>query len=277
MGPAPTALQLQAWASEPSLWFHGFWKNDYGESYVRAASVDARSGRVNISRDTPPCYPAAVHARVMVVNALSELDQAGEYYISPTGVLSLIPSQRASSTQSPTYVLTYRGATQCVLCTLDASYLSFENFEIGYSRGTPISVANGSHLSFKNLTVRASGGHGITLQGGTNCEVVDSRISGVACRALDVSGGSTTRLTPGNHSIRSNLIHSYARIHRTYNPGIAWGGVGNHFVRNTIRDAPHAAILGGGVRHHSNRFPLPWSRKLPFMMLTPLQTAACRI
>ena len=239
---------MQAWAREPSIWFHGYWQNDWGDSYVRAASIDAQTGRINISRDTPPCYPVTAHARVMVVNALSELDQAGEYYISPRGVLSLIPSHGASSATQHNYVLTHRGATQCVLCTNGASHLTFENFEIGYSRGTPVSVLRGSYLSFKNLTIRASGGHGITLQSSTNCEVVDSNISGTACRALDVSGGSDVQLTPGNISIRNNLIQNYARIHRTYNPGISWSGVGNHFIRNIIRDGPHAAILGGGVR-----------------------------
>ena len=39
----------------------------------------------------------------------------------------------------------------------------------------------------------------------------------------------------------------YARIIRTYNPGIGWGGVGNVFASNHISDAPHNGMLGGGV------------------------------
>jgi uncharacterized membrane protein YgcG len=266
MGPVPSMGQIKAWAKEAdagTLWFHGYWQNDWGDSYVKAAAIDVTTGRVNISRDTGPCYPVTVHARVMVVNSLSELDAPGEYYISPTGILYLIPtaataalaadhsagggSGSSGAPAAPAYVLTARRVTGCVLCAVGASHLSFENLEIGYSRGTPVSVVDSNYVSFRNVTVRAAGGYGMTVQGGSNCEVLDSEISGVGCRALDIIGGNTASLTPANHSIRGNLIHNYARLHRTYNPGISWGGVGNHFIGNTIRDAPHAAILGGGV------------------------------
>ena len=114
-GPAVTTQQLRAWAKEEDLWMHGYWSNDYGDSYVKAAAVDVATGRINISRSTvrwqprsafgrfrcllvipplpllpvsnkrttvrypqPPCYPVITHARVMAVNARSELDQPGE-------------------------------------------------------------------------------------------------------------------------------------------------------------------------------------------------------
>ena len=170
LGPAPTAKQLAAWAAEEDLWFHGYWENDWGDSYVKAAAIDERSGRVNISKETAPCYPVTAHARVMAVNAESELDSPGEYYISRTGVLSLIPSRPSAGDGeggTSSYVLTLRGPTQCVLCLKEASHLAFENLEAGFSRGTPISCTDCTHVTFRNLTVRATGGAGIAIHGGT--------------------------------------------------------------------------------------------------------------
>ena len=67
-----------------------------------------------------------------------------------------------------------------------------------------------------------------------------------ACHGVTVGGGDTATLTPAAHNVSGNLIHRFARVHRTYNPGIGWGGVGSIISNNTVRDAPHAAILGGG-------------------------------
>ena len=41
-------------------------------------------------------------------------------------------------------------------------------------------------------------------------------------------------------------IQDWSRWKRTYQPGISWSGVGNNFTHNTLFNAPHAGILGGG-------------------------------
>ena len=53
-------------------------------------------------------------------------------------------------------------------------------------------------------------------------------------------------LTRGNNLLTSSEIHHWSRWKRTYQPGISWSGVGNNFTRNSLHDAPHAGILGGG-------------------------------
>jgi hypothetical protein len=41
-------------------------------------------------------------------------------------------------------------------------------------------------------------------------------------------------------------VSDFARKRRTYQPGIAFHGVGMRFANNTVRDAPHAGMTGGG-------------------------------
>ena len=41
-------------------------------------------------------------------------------------------------------------------------------------------------------------------------------------------------------------VSYWANWKRTYNPGLAWGGVGNTYVNNLIKNGPHSGIFGGG-------------------------------
>ena len=43
-----------------------------------------------------------------------------------------------------------------------------------------------------------------------------------------------------------NNVSLYARRKRTYQPAVGWHGVGGLVANNTISDAPHVGILGGG-------------------------------
>jgi len=244
-GPVPSAKQLQAWAKEEDLWLHGYWSNDWGDSYVTPSKISA--DRIDIDQATPPCYPVLNHARVMVVNALSELDSPGEYYISKAGKLSLIPSSKTGAlAPDGSYALTMRGSSECVLCLDSASYITFENIGAGFSRGTPVGCKDCESVSFVNVSVSATGGVGIAVSGSNNL-VENCTIRGSGCRGMTVSGGDAKTLKPANNMVVGNLIEDFARIHRTYNPGISWSGVGSVFSQNTVRRGPHAAILGSGL------------------------------
>jgi len=54
---------------------------------------------------------------------------------------------------------------------------------------------------------------------------------------------------PENNLVTGNKLHDFARLDRTYQPGVGWGGVGNVISYNTIYNAPHVGILGGGNNH----------------------------
>lgn len=53
-------------------------------------------------------------------------------------------------------------------------------------------------------------------------------------------------LTPGNNLVTNCTISDWSHWKRTYQPGLAWGGVGNNYTYLDISNAPHAGILGGG-------------------------------
>ena len=65
-------------------------------------------------------------------------------------------------------------------------------------------------------------------------------------RADIVHGGNATQLLAGNMFATNNSIKDFAQYKRTYMSGIHWAGVNNTYSHNTITDAPHNCMLGGG-------------------------------
>ena len=54
-------------------------------------------------------------------------------------------------------------------------------------------------------------------------------------------------LTRGNNLLTKSTVSHYAQWKRTYQPAISWEGVGNNYTYNSILNAPHTGILGGGT------------------------------
>lgn len=93
-----TPKQLAGWAAEPDLWTHGYWGWDWADTFAKVGAVhingtiqlsgnnlvaagphqhfsDDRAAK--LSAGASSAYPVKPKARLMVVNALSELDAAG--------------------------------------------------------------------------------------------------------------------------------------------------------------------------------------------------------
>lgn len=241
---------------------------------------------VNVSSATPPVYGFLPTARFYGVNLLSELDVAGEYYVDvaaevlyfmppggdPTaaeaflsfsdsivtaGVSSstagseqlrdlrenrIFPNSRAPAPQLPSAaaLAAESGAAAAI------SYVTIASLDVHFARTAGIVVANGNHVLIVSLDASNHGHTGITAYG-TNNVISNVTVRGTGCEACSMAGGSTASLSPGNNSVVDSLFDSYARIIRTYNPGIGFGGVGNLYARNTLSNAPHQGITGGGA------------------------------
>lgn len=66
------------------------------------------------------------------------------------------------------------------------------------------------------------------------------------CAGIHVSGGSTATLQPSGISVTESEVGFSSRISRSYQPGIAWNGVGSTFAGNCVHHAPHSGFLGSG-------------------------------
>lgn len=230
-----------------SAWLKGYWSFDWADSYCELlnTSADGTNTTINVEPTTPPVYGFLPKARFFATNILRELDAENEYFIDVNAQLLywMPPSGGVSATHevvlsvSETIVSTTPGAT--------VANLVLDGLSILYARGV------GLALTAENTTVSGCssslhGQNGINL-GGSNIVLRDSLSYGTGCHATSISGGDLKTLTRSNNLLLNNTVHSFARITRTYEPGIAFYDVGAFFINNSISNGPHTGLTGGGA------------------------------
>ena len=90
-----------------------------------------------------------------------------------------------------------------------------------------MSITNGNSVQVVSATISNAGGTCLSVNGYNNT-VSDSQVSGCGEAAISMSGGDVTQLLPSNSSCLHNQVSDFARIVRTYRPGVAFSGVGLH-------------------------------------------------
>jgi hypothetical protein len=208
-----SAARAKTWAAEPDIWFAGYFGWDWADAFIKPASVREKNAtneevEVVVTSDTMPNYNFMNNDRAYAVNALSELDQPGEYYVNnKTGLLSLIPPKATNSTAAyqnnlknvprSTDTLRVSVLDSCVLCLQGGvTDLSFVGLEVGYSRGDAVLLdERTANVILRNCTIHNVGGVGAHLTG-KNITFIDSTISDVGCQGVNITGGDIETLEP---------------------------------------------------------------------------------
>jgi hypothetical protein len=231
------------WLKEKDAWLHGYWFHDWSEQSMRIAQIEPTKKHITLE---PPehHYGYRKGQWYFAFNLLSEIDQPGEWYLNrETGILYLWPP-------SP---ITEGNALVSMIPTLvdldGASYIQLKGFIFEACRSKAIRLRNGMQNRIDTCTIRNTGERGIEISGGglstvSRCEIYQTGGGGIT-----VNAGDRKTLTPAHHVIEHNHIHHYARIQRTYTPGISLNGVGNRAAHNLIHNAPHMGMGFGGNDH----------------------------
>lgn len=90
--PSSLIARMRKWQNE-SIWTHGLWKWNWADSHRPVLSYSASSGSLTLGNDDiNRDVPLSKGGNFYVYNALSELDQPGEYHVDPkSGILSFLP------------------------------------------------------------------------------------------------------------------------------------------------------------------------------------------
>lgn len=200
---------------------------------------------LNIESYTPPVYSFLPKARFYGVNILSELDVPGEYYIDVVAskLYWMPPPGGVSSTKE--VVLSVTDSLINMAPGESLANVAFVGLEMYFARGLALQL-NGDHVTVSGCTSALHGHSGIELSG-ASMTMRDSTVYGTGCQATSMSGGNLATLTPSGNAVINNTVHSFARITRTYNPGIRFGDVGGLYANNTISNGPHTGVTGGGA------------------------------
>ena len=234
--------RLDAWHAEPQLQVSGFWSADWADESIPVESIDLVSRTLTL-RDGGPRNGMKAGQRVVVQNALSELDSPGEWYLDQAaGRLYFWPPATLHAGDVEVTVL------DTAVELHGASNVQFRGVDVESVRGDAFVASGGSDVLVADARIRNAGARGVAMQG-LRHRVVDSDIYDTGQGGIALSGGDRQNLSPGGLVAEGNRLARYARWVKTYRPAIELRGVGNTARGNLIVDGPHSAILFYGNDH----------------------------
>lgn len=234
--------RMEKWSQENDLWLHGYWFWDWSDAYQKVKNIESKSKEIFLVSPYHH-YGYRKGQKFYVLNALSEIDSPGEWYLDrQSKILYFWPPGDIDSNQVTLSSIDH------ILKIDGVSHVTFRNLIFEQSRSTLVRAANVNDFHIKKSMFRNSGSAGIYITG-TNSGVEGCDLHSIASSGITISGGNRPQLEPGNLYAVNNHIHNFGRVYRTYRPAIAIVGVGNRAQHNLIHNGPHNAIQGSGNNH----------------------------
>jgi len=234
---APT----EAWRKEPELEATGYWARDWADITLPVEAIDD-SGQITLSAPAPQ-FGIKLGQRVFFDNALSELNQAGEWYLDrQAGRVYFWPPGAVRDGDVEASV------ANALMVITNASHLRIRQLTLTAARGNGMEIRGAHDVIVEHVAIQNMGDRAAFMNGthsGFRWVTVEHTGEG----GLAVSGGSPVSLAPGDMFVEDSEFAHYARRSRSYRPAISISGAGDRIVRNHIHDGPHAAIIFGGNNH----------------------------
>lgn len=246
------------------VWLDGLLGQNWVWTYNRAEALSNGSltlayPEVDDLKLFSPTY--CCHNRFFFDNVFEEISDPGEYYVNITEmVLYLIPpaGMETRSGFTPPPAPTASAAVQPALMastltepifSFDANVtnMTFDNIALTVSRGTGFAAIESTRIIIENVEISNMGLDGVVL--GADSAVLNSHLHHLGGMGVQITGGSTAMLTPGNSIVRNCEVHHFAEVNQVYTPGIALYGVGNIVEHCDIHDGPHCGMLLFGNDH----------------------------
>lgn len=234
--------RLQRWSQESDLRLFGYWGNNWSDQTVEVAKVDPEAGIIH-SRQ-PSAYPIQANQRFYAYNALSELEQPGEWYLDrQSGILYLYPLEAEGDARIDLSLL-----EEPLLRTDSTSYVRFEGLVFMATRANGVMIEGGQNVVMDRCRVGNVGNNGVQMAG-RHHRFINGEILGTGGNGISLSGGDTEVLAPAGNEVVNSHIHHFGRIYKTYRPGVRLQGVGHRVAHCEINAAPHVGILISGNYH----------------------------
>jgi hypothetical protein len=233
---------FSAWQHEPDLEAFGYWSRDWADTTLAVTSVNPSSGVLTLQAPAPE-FGLLQGQRVVIQNALSELNQPNEYYVDrATARVFLWPPYTMASGDVQASIV------DTLLTVNFAENLTISNLFFDTARGDGIDINGGGRVLVQNVHLSNMGDRGAFTNAGSSgfdsITVLNTGEGGVV-----IDNGNRTTLASGNTFVYNSVLHDFARRSRAYRPAINVAGVGARVIGNTIYSGPHAAIIFSGNNH----------------------------
>lgn len=233
---------LSALKDEPDVSVYGYFGRDWADEEIQVELTDITLNAFLLK--SAPKRGMRAGQRVRVQNALSELDQPGEWYVNrKASTLYFWPPAQANDGDLEL------SATDTLLRIESASNVKVENLVFEQARGDAIIVKDSENIVMERCIIRNVGNRGAVITGSRNSGLREVEIDQTGEGGVVLDGGDRKTLTPAGLFIEKSKIHRFNRLGRTNRPAVVMEGVGNRVEGNAIADAPHSAIMFWGNDH----------------------------
>ena len=197
--------------------------------------IDPEWHRLRISADTCAQHTPTNTSRWLALNALSELDAEGEYYLlrNESKALFIPPRDATEIVLSDAAVIVNATGLQNV---------HFQGISMQFARATAVSCGACRNFVITDSEIANIGEQAVVIDG-YQCGLDNVTVHSTGCEGVDVRGGDTASLTPGRSFVLRSTIANASRWHRTYTPHIRIGGVSNTYSNNTILNGEPSMAL----------------------------------
>lgn len=226
--------RFEKWNQESDLWLHGYFGTHWADSYQKFEKVHP-DGKITV---VPPQHRFGFSlGDGRVVNALSELDEPGEWHLdSKRNLIHYLPPTGMDPTQC---VLSSFGTA---IIATDCENLELRDLHITYIQGDAMIMLDCDNLLVTGIHVERCSGYGIRSVGGNRQLIHSCQIENMGCGGIILDSGSWMTLTPGDSTIENCQISGLSRINRTYTQALKLNGMGFKVRHNLFLDIPSSAL-----------------------------------
>lgn len=191
-------------------------------------------------------YEAKTGRRFFLQNHVALLDAENEWYYDKESqeLYFFVPLREQSPDKKPLLA-----TTNNLIHIKNAKYLNIIGLNFQCSNDTGVVIENSEQCLVAKCSFSGIYNTAGVINGGKNNRIEGCDLFELGGSGISVSGGDKRKLEPGGHQVINNHIFNFAKIHKTYYPGISINGVGNRIANNEIHDSPHSAIILGGNDH----------------------------
>jgi hypothetical protein len=274
------------WAGQKDIWLQGTFMYGFADDNILVESIDAKKKQVKLAK--PSLYGVGSERdfrHYVAYNILDELDSPGEWYVDKkSGILYFWPSSDIEGSSILVSVL-----EDPIISLEGASYVTIRDLTIEVGRGIGVYMERGTNNLIAGCTVRNVGTSGIfmgqgakqtflhvthddyegvpvsrrvgNLQGhiykytnwdrkaGSNHGIVSCDVYNTGSGGIYLSGGSKSKLIPGNNYVENCKVHDYNRRNKFLWSGINIDGCGNRISHCEIFNSEWQGIYVHGNDH----------------------------
>ena len=211
---------------------------------IKVKSIDKGTGTIEV--DSEFNYEAKKGRRFFLQNNPSLIDTEGEWYFdNEKGELLYSLPIRDQSPDNTSALATLNN----IVHIKNAQYINLIGLNFQCSNDTGVVIDNSNQCLVAKCSFSGIYHSAAIINGGKSNRIEGCDLFELGGTGISVTGGDKKTLEPGGHQVVNNHIYNFAKILKTYYPGVSINGVGNRIANNEIHDSPHSAIILGGNDH----------------------------